>query len=139
MIPRALGAPLSTDAHDQADKESGDQGSGCIRLRVPNPAPDSWPLSERREESGVRSRVEPGVRALPVTAGSTGRQEAGRRIGIQSSRDGRMGDGRWEIERRRVGASTREPASLRSASPRAACRLFRCGFVARSGDIARGV
>ena len=78
MIPRALGAPLSADAHDQADKESGDQGSGCIRLRVPNPAPDSWPLSERREESGVRSRVEPGVRALPVTAGSTGRQEHAR-------------------------------------------------------------
>ena len=132
MIPRALGAPLSTDAHDQADKETGDQGSGCIRLRVPNPAPDSWPLSERREESGVRSRVEPGVRALPVTAGSTGRQEAGRRIGIQSSRDGRMGDGRWEIERRRVGASTREPPTPEPAIREPARRvplvsLWLCG------------
>ena len=122
MIPRALGAPLSTDAHDQADKETGDQGSGCIRLRVPNPAPDSWPLSERREESGVRSRVEPGVRALPVTAGSTGRQEAGRRIGIQSSRDGRMGDR----------ASARRPASPlacepRAREPRAACFVVACG------------
>ena len=132
MIPRALGAPLSTDAHDQADKETGDQGSGCIRLRVPNPAPDSWPLSERREESGVRSRVEPGVRALPVTAGSTGRQEAGRRIGIQSSRDGRMGDGRWEMgdrasARRRVDPRAREPAIREPASRVPLVSLWLCG------------